>query len=161
MNIFVLDEDPVKCAQMHCDKHVVKMILESAQMICTTHHLCPNKYVDYEIRYKQTHMNHPCAKWLRDSKNNYYWFIKFITALNEEYKYRYNHTVNHKSFDAIKDLPIPNLPDKPRTLWARAMPDECKVGKDIIASYRQYYIKEKMYMISYRKRKQPDWLPAV
>ena len=73
MNIFVLDDDPKTCAMYHCDKHVVKMILETAQMICTTHHLIGS--YDYDIPYKSTHINHPCNRWLRDSVENYNWLI--------------------------------------------------------------------------------------
>jgi hypothetical protein len=111
MNIFVLDSDPSTCAKMHCDKHVVKMILESAQMICTTHHQCRNPKLKYDIPYKQTHVNHPCNRWLRDSLANYLWLVDLTKSLNNEYKYRYEHDNNHKSYDAIKDLPLPDLPN--------------------------------------------------
>ena len=96
MNIFVLDNNPYACARYHCDKHVVKMILESAQMICTTHHLLPNPKLKYEIPYKATHTNHPCNRWLRDSLANYMWLYKLTHALNNEYRYRYNKDVDHK-----------------------------------------------------------------
>ena len=138
MNIFVLDKDPKVCATMHCDKHVVKMILESAQMICTTHHQCYNNNLSYDIPYKQTHVNHPCNRWLRDSLGNYLWLVNLTKHLNNEYKYRYDKNINHKSYDAIKDLPLPNIPNVGMTRWARAMPDNCKVGNDVIASYRKY-----------------------
>lgn len=117
MNIFVLDEDPKLCAQMHCDKHVVKMILEHAQMMCTAHHV--TDIVKHDIPYKPTHMNHPCNKWLRDSVENYEWLYDLTHYLNEEYKYRFNHDKNHKSFDVIKSLPFPHLPDVNRTRFAR------------------------------------------
>ena len=158
MNIFVLDSDPVTCATMHCDKHVVKMILESAQMICTTHHQHPNTDIDYDIPYKQTHVNHPCNRWLRDSLANYQWLVDLTKHLNDEYKYRYDHDTNHKSYDAIKDLPLPNLPDIGLTGFARAMPDQCKIGKDVIASYRNYYKVAKKDFLTYKKRDNPYWL---
>ena len=101
MNIFVLDEDPKFCAIAHCDKHVVKMILETAQMICTAHHFIGG--YDYHIPYKSTHTNHPCNRWLRDSVENYKWLVQLITHLNDEYRYRYDKDVNHKSYDAVKD----------------------------------------------------------
>ena len=128
MNIFVLDTNPKKCAKLHVDKHVVKMILEHAQMVCTTHHLHPSG--KYDIPYKKTHENHPCSKWLRDSIENYDWLYKMTKALNDEYKYRFNHDVNHKSFDVIESLPTPDLPNIPRTRFARAMPDKCKIVKE-------------------------------
>ena len=89
MNIFVLDNNYKKCAKAHVDKHVVKMILEHAQMICTAHHIVGG--MDYDIPYKSTHINHPCSKWVRDSVNNYDWLVNMTSALNNEYKQlRYN-----------------------------------------------------------------------
>ena len=156
MNIFVLDNDPVECAKLHVDKHVVKMILEHAQMICTTHHIVGG--MDYNIPYKSTHVNHPCSKWVRDSINNYEWLVNMTSALNDEYKHRFNHDVNHKSFDVIQSLPIPDLPDVPRTRFARAMPDECKIGNDVVASYRKYYNSNKQNIMKWTKRQTPSWV---
>ncbi len=158
MNIFVLDKDPKVCATMHCDKHVVKMILESAQMICTTHHQCYNDNLSYNIPYKQTHVNHPCNRWLRDSLGNYLWLVNLTKHLNNEYKYRYDKNINHKSYDAIKDLPLPKIPNIGMTRWARAMPDNCKVGNGVVASYRKYYIESKSNILNFKNRKKPYWL---
>jgi hypothetical protein len=162
MNIFVLDKDPTVAATMHCDKHVVKMILESAQMICTTHHLCPNTNESYVIPYKMTHKNHPCNKWVRDSIDNYQWLVQLTTALNNEYRYRYNKNVNHKSYDAIATLPLPNLPKSGLTVWARAMADEYKIGDrtydNVIQSYHNYYSKGKTHILSYTNRVRPTFL---
>ena len=112
MNIFVLDNDPKVCAMSHCDKHVVKMILETAQMICTTHHIVGG--YDYDIPYKSTHVNHPCNRWLRDSVENYNWLISFITHINDEYKYGFSDPekavfkaekgVNHDVVDQISQM---------------------------------------------------------
>ena len=103
MNIFCLDKDPVKAAQMMCDKHIVKMLLESAQLMCTAHreldvscNIMPN--ID-KMLYKSTHKNHPSAKWVRESAYNYIWLYRHWVAMNDEYKLRYNKKVNHKSFD--------------------------------------------------------------
>lgn len=156
MNIFVLDADPKTCATMHCDRHVIKMILESAQMLCTTHHLHPSG--DYAIPYKKTHVNHPCNRWLRDSVANYQWLYDLTKALNDEYRFRYDKTVDHKSWLAIKDLPMPNLPQVGLTNWARAMPDECKVEKDVIASYQKYYQTHKQHLLKFTKRGSPKFL---
>lgn len=56
MNIFYLSRDPVLCAEMHCDKHVVKMILETAQLLSTAHW-----ELGSTAPYKPTHKNHPLA----------------------------------------------------------------------------------------------------
>lgn len=155
MNIFVLSPTPSVCAKMHCDKHVVKMILESAQMMCTAHHLHPNG--DYDIPYKKTHINHPCSKWVRDSKQNYQWLYDLTKYLNDEYKFRYNKDVDHKSWTVVKDLPVPDIPNVPMTRWARAMPDECKIGNDVVESYKTYY-KTKGKILTYKNRVRPRWL---
>lgn len=158
MNIFVLDSNPVKCASYHCDKHVVKMILESAQMICTTHHLKPNKNLKYTIPYKKTHENHPCNRWLRDSLANYLWLYKLTKALNDEYRFRYNKDIDHKSWTAIKDLPLPDIKNNGLTRWARAMPIECKIDDDVIKSYHNYYKTNKQHILKFTNRNIPYFL---
>ena len=158
MNIFVLDNDPKLCAQQHLDKHVVKMILESAQMVCTTHHIHPNKDIKYEIPYRKSFVNHPCTKWVRSSISNYEWLTNLTKELNNEYRYRYSKKINHKSFDVIKNLPLPDLPDIGLPSWARAMPDECKIEGDVIKSYRNYYQLRKQKIMKYTKRKIPSWI---
>ncbi|MFM7795893.1 MAG: pyrimidine dimer DNA glycosylase/endonuclease V [Candidatus Nitrosotenuis sp.] len=157
MNIFVLDPNPEICATMHCNKHVVKMILESAQMICTTHHLHPNKTINYIIPYKKTHVNHPCNKWLRDSISNYKWLFNLTKSLNDEYKLRYNKS-DHKSWLAIKDLPFPDLPNIGLTRWARAMPNNYKIGDDVVKSYQTYYLNEKQKILQYKNREVPYFI---
>jgi hypothetical protein len=165
MNIFCLDKDPVKAAKMMCDKHIVKMILESAQLMCTAHReldvYCNiNKNIN-TILYKSTHKNHPSAKWVRESAYNYYWLYKHWVAMNDEYKLRYNKTKNHKSFDRLNEFlknPPQNAPlDKIGTLPTLAMPDECKVPGDVVESYRKYYIMKKKEFATW---KQPAEIPV-
>ena len=69
MNIFYLDKNPDLSAQLHCDKHVVKMILEYAQMLSTAHRVLDNSQDVYKIAHK----NHPCTIWVRENKSNYKW----------------------------------------------------------------------------------------
>ena len=154
----MLHSDPKRCAKLHADKHVVKMILESVQMICTTHHLHPNQDVRYNIPYKKSFINHPCTKWVRKSIKNYEWLLSLTDALNNEYRYRYEKKVNHKSFDAIKNLPLPDLPNIGLTRWAKAMPIECKIENNVVGSYRNYYRIKKKRILKYTKRNIPIWL---
>ena len=99
MNIFVLDESPVVSAKYACDKHVVKMILESAQMLCAIH-------PEGTAPYKRSYYNHPCTKWARESFENYDWLIRHAYALCAEYSRRYNHKNGkpkvHKSQEVIE-----------------------------------------------------------
>ena len=152
MNIFVLDDDHQKCAQYHCDKHVVKMILEYAQILSTNVRIAN----DCESGYKITHRNHPCTIWARKSLSNWLWLKKLSYHLNEEYKYRYGHIRNHKSYDVIETLPTPNIPDVGLTPFAQAMPDYCKAD-DAVDAYRRYYILEKKDIVNWKKRNLPNW----
>lgn len=152
MNIFVLDKNVEKCAEYHCDKHVIKMILESAQMMSAVVRLS-----GYDIGYKLTHKNHPCTIWARKSLSNYKWLFKLADGLNAEYRYRYNKEVNHKSYDLIKTLPMPEIPDIGLTPFAQAMPEQYR-NKNAVKAYRDYYINEKSDFLKWTKRKTPKWI---
>ena len=116
MNIFVLSTDPRRAAKMHCDKHCVKMILESVQLLysvwwfyITNFNSCwPDDTIKVEP-YKATHMNHPCAIWTRCNKNHYNWLIKMCKELCKEYSIRYNKI--HKSelhLNYLKNIGYPS-----------------------------------------------------
>lgn len=93
MNIFLLDYDVKKCAQSHVDKHVVKMILETAQLLCGAHHVIGTTD---NIPYKLSHKNHPCSIWVRESLTNYLYLCELGLELCYEYTYRYGKDTNHK-----------------------------------------------------------------
>ena len=152
MNIFVLDKEVEKCAEYHCDKHVIKMILESAQMLSAVVRLN-----GHDIGYKLTHKNHPCTIWARESLSNYNWLVRLTSLLNYEYRYRYDKDINHKSYDLVKTLPIPDLPDIGLTPFAQAMPEQYK-NKNAVKAYRDYYINEKSSFLTWTKRKKPKWI---
>lgn len=95
MNIFVLDYNPQVAAEYHCDKHVVKMILESAQILCAVHHKNGNS----DVPYKLTHANHPCIIWAGESKQNYLWVTELAEALNDEYIFRFKYTDTYTKVD--------------------------------------------------------------
>jgi len=152
MNIFLLDTDPYKCAVYHNDKHVVKMILETAQLLCGVHWV-----LDSEAPYKLSHKNHPCAIWTRECIENYIWLCDLGLALSKEYSHRYNK--RHKSQDIIEWCydTLPSLrTNGDITPFALAMPDECKIG-DAVESYRVYYMTEKRSLGSWKMRSQPQW----
>ena len=110
MNIFYLHSDPVKAAKVQYNKHVVKMILESAQMLCTAHHHYA-ELLDYDasyIPYKKAHYNHPSTIWTRQNSRQYYWLFHHMLALGNEYTKRYSkkHLSITKCFDALKNCPV-------------------------------------------------------
>ena len=152
MNIFVLDNDIEKCAQYHCDKHVVKMILESAQMLSAALRLN-----GINQGYQVTHKNHPCTKWTRESLSNWNWLQSLATVLNHEYKFRFDRQTNHKSYDLIKTLPIPQIKDYGLTPFAQAMPSQYK-NENPIAAYRDFYCGEKKNLLFWTKRMKPEWV---
>lgn len=143
MNIFVLDNDPEIAAKYHTDKHVVKMILESAQMMSTV-----VRYSGIDFGYKSTHLNHPCTIWARASLSNWLWLGSLAYYLNLEFINRFGKTANHKSYDLIASLPWPLIQDIGLTSFAQAMPDQYK-NTDPVVAYRQYYINEKRHLFQW------------
>lgn len=151
MNIFVLDKDPKKCAQYHADRHVVKMPLESAQMLCTAHHVSGN-----DAPYIKTHVNHPCTRWVRENKVNYRWLVSLGEELLKEYTYRY-----HKIHGSIQVIAwcrnyLPDLPEIGVTTRPQAMDEKYK-SSDVVDAYRSYYRNEKKEIARWTGRERPDW----
>lgn len=175
MNIFYLDHDVEKCAQMHNDKHCVKMILEYAQLLSTAHRLIDGKETigksktgrsvkrwvldDHreQMIYQATHINHPSAVWARHSIHNYNWLSDMMLALLKEYTYRYGK--NHKCELLGRYLAYPpvKIPHVPFTQPTPAMPDNVKIVGDSIASYRNYYINNKTHLAKWKNRPTPEW----
>ncbi len=154
MNIFILHWIPAICAQYHVDKHVVKMILETTQLLCCAWHVTDPLHSIYTPVYKLAHKNHPSSKWTRESIDNYKWLCCLGLALCYEYTYRYGRI--HKCQPYLVDLSnnIPPLNDLGFTKPKLAMPDEYKLD-DTVLSYRLYYIKEKCRMFTWKKRPVP------
>jgi len=147
MNIFYLHSDPVKAAQIQYNKHVVKMILESAQMLCTAHHHYA-ELLDYDasyIPYKKAHYNHPSTIWTRQNSRQYYWLFHHMLALGNEYTKRYGkkHLSITKCFDALKNCPVGMPLGGKFTEPPQAMPEQYKVPGCSITAYWNYYEGEK------------------
>jgi hypothetical protein len=152
MNIFVLDSDVRKCARYHADRHVIKMILESTQMLCTALHRH-----GVEAPYKPTHRKHPCTLWAGESLANWKWLRRLALALNEEYKYRFGGKGDHSSAVVALKLQPPPINNIGLTEFAQAMPEEYKVKGDAVAAYRKFYIGEKSRFAKWTRRKVPKW----
>ena len=175
MNRFVLDLNPVIASQMHCDRHVVKMILEEAQMLSTAHRILDGvsevsstktgrKITRWrvsdpreDVLYKASHVNHPCTIWCRTTNSNYEWAYSLFINLCKEYTSRYGrtHMTETKLLDILKATPK-NIPHGPLTKFPQAMPDECKT-EDSITAYRNYYLYHKKKIARWTKRNIPDW----
>lgn len=180
MNIFYFDSDPERCAIDHCDKHVVKMILEYAQLLSTAHrildgittttksasgrnktewHLADTRN---DALYSATHTMHPSAKWCRDSDANYQWLYSLFIALCDEYTYRYHkvHATDTKLRGILKNSPNNIRIGEFSPPW-RAMPDQYKVSKSspeyCQLSYQYYFNGEKQQIAKWSHRAEPIW----
>ena len=183
MNIFVLSECPVKAAQLQCDKHVVKMIVESAQMLSTAHRMLDGnvdrrpsksgrtmvKYYDHpyldKLLYKAVHCGHPCTVWTMESSSNYVWHYKHFIALCDEYQYRYGKKhLTDTTLRSILMVPPANILRDERTPFKLAMGSnpECMFPDDPVKSYRMFYhTKQQRFDMQWTKRDTPSWFNVM
>lgn len=151
MNIFVLHRDPYVAASMMADKHVLKMVIETAQMLSAV--LAVN---GQSAPYKPTHQHHPCTIWAGKSAHNYAWLWHHGRALCEEYTYRYGRI--HKTQEHF-DTTLRRVPYLPRigvTEFALAMPEQYRDPNPVIA-YRRYYLGDKARFCTWKERGEPLW----
>jgi hypothetical protein len=143
MNIFYLSTDPQKAAKYMYNKHVVKMILESAQLLCTAHIISDGENAN--VPYKATHKNHPSAIWARESISNYVWLYDHMMALGEEYTRRYGkkHLTILKCSGVLSKAPA-NVTKTELTPMPQCMPDQYKVPGNSVEAYWNYYEAEKV-----------------
>ena len=180
MNIFILDEDPRIAASMHCDKHVPKMVLESAQMLSTAHRMLDgvetkrrsrsgktmSKYfmlsdVREHHLYNAVHFNHPCTVWTRESTQNYLWHYELFIALCDEYTKRYGklHLTDRSLREYLKPTPN-NIPDIDMTPFRLAMKSnpECMNESAPVESYRKFYMtKQERFKMEWKNAQTPYW----
>lgn len=179
MNIFYLDPDPATCSRYHCDKHVVKMILEYAQLLSTAHRVLDgtleygqksnghriarwkllNARMDQRL-YKATHVNCPPAKWVRESIENYKWLSELLYFLCVEYTHRYNkvHLTQVKSIvSTLLNLPPSNIPSSSFFAPYPYMPLEY-LSHDSLSSYHRYYDEGKYHLHSWTNRPTPPFI---
>lgn len=185
INIFYLDSDAKVCAEMHLDKHCVKMILEYAQLLSTAHRVLDGieaqvlsasgrkqkvwrlKDKSYDsLLYKATHMNHPSAVWARSSQPNYAWLYKLLHCLCKEYTYRYGKVHKVESSGLLHKLSLVPIALEMKCYRAfteptPAMPDEYKVSGDSVQSYRNYYVGAKAGFAKWKARSTPEWFTAM
>jgi hypothetical protein len=172
MNIFFLSRKIRRCARWHCDKHVVKMILEYTQMLYTTLHmlggtenilsnapLCASTGVrGYKVHAK----NHPSTKWVRESRAHYDWLLTLALALVEEHMYRFAPKTIHACHAHLEWLRA-NPPKFSEATWRdppTAMPEEFRISPDSVLCYIAYYngSKRDRGLLKYTKRHVPHVL---
>jgi hypothetical protein len=149
MNIFATSPDPRLCAQDLDDKRVVKMTLETGQIISTARHL-----LGLPAPYKPTHQNHPCVLWALNEVHMQ-WLLRLLIALSEEYNYRFNKS--HKTGETMAEL----LPAG----WEHETPNyfvNCTTFQDLPVheAYKRYlcwkWIGDKRVPV-WTRRGQPRW----
>ena len=179
MNIFFLHRDTEQAAKEHVDKHVVKMIVEYAQLLSTAHRMLDGiEYTDYskngrkikryrlenpnkeKVIYKARHYNHPSAVWVRENRLHYQWLYRLFKKLGHEYTHRYgkihstNLLLNQLLEDSPTNIPVIDWKDPPPAM--KHYPD-CIVPGDSLQSYKNYYIVAKAYFAKWSKRETPQW----
>lgn len=176
MNIFALSFRPDESAEMLCDRHIVKMTIETAQLLSTAHRILDGEeYIDDSsgrrikryrhpnsnmeaVLYKATHINHPSAIWVRQNNKNYNWLYQHFRSLCEEYTYRYNkiHLTDEKLNSILFNLPENISKARLITPMPQAMPDKYK-SSYYVDAYRRYYVGEKSDFAKWTKRSIPEW----
>jgi hypothetical protein len=179
VNIFYIHEEPKICAEMHVDKHCTKIVIEYAQLMSTAHRLLDGTpYLDKTangrsikrwrlegenetIMMKASHINHPSAIWARATRENYIWLHQLWHYLCKEYTYRYGkvHAVEKRMSNALY-LPPENIKKCKFYEPTPAMPDDVKVVGNSLASYRNYYNKNKTHLANWKNRPVPEWYGA-
>ena len=169
MNIFILSMNPKRCAIYYNNVHLIKIILEIAQMMCTCLRILDIYVTEiYDpVLYKKTHINHPCNKWLRESSENYRWTYELFVELCREYTFRYGkvHACETKFIEIFDRVPA-GIPIKEMTPFALAMPEKYKIhkkrvytkfGLDEVHAYRRYYMYDKKDLCFWKNREKPHW----
>jgi len=185
MNLFLLNKNIQECVKNLCDKHVVKMILETAQILyCAWHVRSPLPAYDHMLQpYKKTHVNHPISVWVRHCEEHYQWTCMYGLLLCYEYTYRYKKI--HKTQIHLERLlnwgfPPKHLPEpvvkKQSKEWVYATTgipitfqyfplcmDESsyirtEYGYDAVESYKHYYqTKADKFKMEWRHSEKPQW----
>lgn len=154
MNIFILDENAKLNAQMHCDKHVVKMILEYCQLMSTA---CHASGFGTDTMYKKTHLNHPSAIWARQNQSNFAYLLDLTINLLDEYTYRYGKV--HKSSRLIPEFfdALDKFPEGEQTPFAVVVPEGFATTGNAVQDYRNLYKTVKRDICTWKIRNQPEW----
>lgn len=159
MNVFVLDKNPILAAKYHNDKHCVKMIVESTQLLCNAHHTHSENKTEL---YRQTHKNHPANKWVTKSDSNYRWLWSLAINLCCEYTKRYKRTHKCTSMILHRLIILPENIGKGHLtpFWSPTGYEYgcCKKYDTAVQAYRAYYKNEKSHLASWRKGTwEPYW----
>lgn len=156
MNIFILDYDMETNVKYYTNKHIVKMITETAQLLSFVNRL---NGLNEGYKLSKTHKNHPCTKWTGESLSNYRYLKELLNHLHNEYLHRYPKPkgIKHKAYEIALTLTEPSLKDKGLTPFVQCMPDRYK-NECAVKAYRNYYLGEKQHIFQWKNRQRPYWV---
>ena len=173
MNIFVTDPSPTLSARCLPDKHIVKMPLETCQMLSI---VCSKKWGhDYGELHringepykteKGAFRNHPCTIWANACLENTWWLLAHGLALCNEYEHRYgkSHSCKNTLMEATTIIPLATdlWHDVPSS-FTFAGPDEFKYDTsiDIFTAYKRYVASKPWVATNYLRdpSRKPDWI---
>lgn len=154
MNIFVVQNDPVEAARDLCDQHIVKMPLETAQLLCNVRHL-----QGLDAPYAPFNPKHPAAQWTAESRENYRWLLRHGSALCEEFTRRYQRRHRAENVidfcaDRAEDL---HFDRQNATEFVQCMPEIYRIPHQAVEAYRAYYRGEKSRFARWKYSPIPDW----
>ena len=162
VNFFYLDKDVEKTAKYYCDKHVVKIPIEIAQILSKIHHILKTK-IDYQKIYQNSKVVSETLGpyvWSLSSLENYIWTCNLGLELIKEYKHRFNKTY-HKTEEVLQYL-LDNLPPiEKRGITPFIMTNKYDmfqyISKDPVKNARYNYAEMKCVDDKWTKRKKPNW----
>ncbi len=156
MNVFAVHRDPVRAARALCDRHVVKMTLETAQILCSA----ARARLGQPAPYRPTHAEHPCVIWAAARRANWEWLVRHGLALADEYARRFGRVHRSRAVIARVGRRGPAPDGRRRQAFAQVMPERYR-GRDPIAAYRRYYAAEKARFATWRAPSRPPrWWPG-
>lgn len=166
MQIFFLSRSAKEAAQMACDKHVVKQIIETAQILSTVW------FKVHGSKHKLYHQlgwlckpwpnkKHPSILWVEASRANYAWTVQYWGALLSEYTNRYHkfHKFQTMHDNLVTMIPDPSLVSDdfvPMSPEYQALPVELK-DEDPVVAYRAYYKRDKARFAKWAHSETPTW----
>jgi hypothetical protein len=157
VNVFAVDRDPVRAGRALCDRHVVKMTLEAAQILCTA----ARTRLGRKAPYRPTHASHPCVAWAAARRENWDWLVRHGLALADEYERRFGRVHSSRAVIARMARLGPPARGGRRQPFAQVMPERYR-GPDAVAAYRRYYAAEKARLATWRPpARAPRWWPAT
>lgn len=158
MNIFVINHTPESAAEDHCDTHVRKMLVESAQMLSFAHHAAGSRMAGMLYRNSKSHQNHPCTKWVKESRANYIWLYELALCL--DYQFNQRSGKPHKTGEEILpllDVVPPGYTKTFLTPFAQAIPEQFR-SSNVVESYRDFYATKYFIADEYKQAPMPEWL---